>query len=219
MRTFVCFGDSNTHGTLPMHSMEDRRRLGPEKRWPGVAKRLLGDGWNLVEEGLPGRTTVHDDPIEGAHKNGRLALPMVLETHRPIDFLVIKLGTNDLKQRFSVTAWDIAASAGKLVEMAMASDCGRDFGPPQVLLVAPAPVLETGCLAEMFTGGAAKSQAFGVRYRETAGDLGCRFLDAGMVMASSLVDGIHFDELAHGALGEAIAVELADMAGTNLAAE
>ncbi|MEM7461801.1 MAG: hydrolase, partial [Pseudomonadota bacterium] len=101
-----------------MRRDDDKRRLEYERRWTGVAANLLGSGWRVVEEGLPGRTTVHDDPIEGRHKNGLSALPMVLESHRPIDMLVIMLGTNDLKTRFSLTAGDIACSEGKLVEAA-----------------------------------------------------------------------------------------------------
>ena len=75
----------------------------------------------VIAEGLNGRTTVHDDPIDGVHKNGARFLPVVLETHAPIDLLIIKLGTNDLKMRFSVTAYDIADGAGHLVDVARAS--------------------------------------------------------------------------------------------------
>ena len=58
----------------------------------------------MIEEGLPGRTTVHADPIEGAYKNGLAFLPAVLETHRPVDLVVLMLGTNDLKRRFGASA-------------------------------------------------------------------------------------------------------------------
>ena len=75
---------------------------------------------HLVEEGHPGRTTVHDDPIEGEHRNGARILPALLESHRPIDLLAIHLGTNDLKHRFSVTAFEIARSLERLVLAAKA---------------------------------------------------------------------------------------------------
>ncbi len=56
----------------------------------------------VVEEGLSGRTTVHDDPIEGAHKTAGpiCALPPPT-TPRFDTSSFIMLGTNDLKIRFS----------------------------------------------------------------------------------------------------------------------
>jgi lysophospholipase L1-like esterase len=38
-----------------------------------------------------------------------------LETHKPLDLVIILLGTNDLKMRFSVSAYDIANGVGELV--------------------------------------------------------------------------------------------------------
>src|SRR3954466_2910953 len=126
VRTVLCYGDSNTHGTKPMPEPFAMGRLGPEERWPGVMRSRLGAGWAVIEEGLPGRTTVHDDPIEGHWKNGIKVLPALIETHRPFDVLVIMLGTNDLKTRFSLPAVDIAAGAGLVVGMARAIPTLKD---------------------------------------------------------------------------------------------
>ena len=84
-RVLVCFGDSNTHGSPPSAGVDRPARYGPDVRWPGLLATALGPGWRVHEEGLPGRTTVHPDPIEGAHLSGLAALPMVLGTHSPID--------------------------------------------------------------------------------------------------------------------------------------
>ena len=155
MQTVLCYGDSNTHGTLPMASLEATGRLGPDERWPGVLAKTLGPSWRVVEEGLPGRTTVHPDPIEGVHKNGLAALPVALESHRPLDLVILMLGTNDLKARFSLVPEDIAAGVERLVLAIRASEAGPGLAAPRLLLVAPPPVIEVGCLAAMFTGGAA----------------------------------------------------------------
>src|SRR5262249_4462621 len=69
-RPLLCYGDSNTHGTKPLSVPGVLERFDPADRWPGVLREALGPGWTIVEEGLPARTTVHDDPIEGRHKNG-----------------------------------------------------------------------------------------------------------------------------------------------------
>jgi len=97
MPIILCFGDSNTHGSIPMRDRDDSRRFGPDERWPGVLRNELGAGWTVIEEGLPGRTTLHDDPIEGVYKNGLWYLRACLESHRPIDLMTLMLGTNDLK--------------------------------------------------------------------------------------------------------------------------
>jgi len=76
-------------------------RFDREERWTGVLAQTLGAGWKIVEEGLPARTTVHDDPIEGRHKNGLSYLRPCLESHLPVDVVVLMLGPNDLKARFS----------------------------------------------------------------------------------------------------------------------
>ncbi|HEY4163653.1 MAG TPA: GDSL-type esterase/lipase family protein, partial [Dongiaceae bacterium] len=106
MKTILCYGDSNTFGTAPMHHLDDARRYGPGERWAGVVRLALGAEWWLVEEGLPGRTTVLDDPIEGANRNGITHLSACLESHWPLDVVVIMLGTNDLKARFGMPPQD-----------------------------------------------------------------------------------------------------------------
>lgn len=204
-KTALCFGDSNTHGTCPMRTLDDRRRFAPGERWPGHLAAALGAGWRVVEEGLPGRTTVHPDPIEGEHKNGLAALPIMLETHLPIDVVVVMLGTNDLKVRFSVPASDIAIALDHLILAIRKSDAGPDNQAPQVVLVSPPPILETGILATMFEGGAEKSQKLGALCAGLAARNGAGFLDAGTVISSSPVDGIHFEADEHAKLGRAVA--------------
>ena len=110
-KTVLCYGDSNTWGYDPA----TQKRYPRNVRWAGVLRRALGNGYLVIEEGLNGRTTVWDDPIEG-YKNGKEYLVPCLETHKPIDLVIIMLGTNDLKARFHVPACDIAAGAGVAIE-------------------------------------------------------------------------------------------------------
>jgi len=109
MKTVLCYGDSNTWGYDPT----SKERFAPETRWTGVLAESLGVAFRVIEEGLNGRTTVWDDPIEG-HKNGQTYLVPCLASHKPIDLVVLMLGTNDLKMRFSVPADDIARGVGLL---------------------------------------------------------------------------------------------------------
>lgn len=204
-KTVLCFGDSNTHGTRAMRHVGDRRRFGKSVRWTGVMAANLPSDFNIIEEGLPGRTTVFDDPIEGAHKNGMRTLRAVLESHREVDLVIIMLGTNDLKHRFSVTASDIATGAEKLIIEVRNALVGRDGSASQMLLVSPVPVEEVGILADMFLGGAEKSKALGAKMAAVAERQEIGFLDLADVAQVDLVDGIHLDEKAHEAIGQAMA--------------
>lgn len=200
-KTILCYGDSNTWGYDPTSG----ERLAEDVRWPGVLRAALGEAYRVIEEGLSGRTTAWDDPIEGAHKNGRTYLLPCLESHRPLDLVVIMLGTNDLKARFGLNASDIAQGAYALAEAALKSWTGPGEAAPRVLVVAPPPIAKLTDFAETFDGVEEKSARFAGHYRRYTNSLGCGFLDAGSVMVSSDLDGIHFEAGEHRKLGEAVA--------------
>lgn len=207
IRTVLCYGDSNTFGTATVDRPDGR--YGPDERWPGVLRTALGSGWLVIEEGLGGRTTVSDDPVEGPDKNGRTYLYPCLRSHRPLDVVAIMLGTNDLKHRFGKTPWDIAEGVGVLVSLAKTSGAGRNEGVPEIIVMCPAPMLpELPMHAELFRGGYEKSLELSRHYRALAERLAVRFFDAGSVMTSSKVDGFHLDPEAHAALGKAMAAEI-----------
>ncbi len=203
--TILCFGDSNTYGAVPTLARVGRHRFAPDRRWPGIVRQQLGSDWQVVEEGHPGRTTLRDDPIEGNHKNGLRGLPISLESHMPIDLVILMLGTNDLKQRFAASPSDIADSVEVVAKAVQASEAGPGDTAPAVMIIAPPPILEVGWLAEMFVGGAQKSLEFGVRLAEVAARCRAAFLDAGTLVESSTVDGIHLEAEAHRVLGSAVA--------------
>ena len=144
----LCYGDSNTWGADPATSTRFDRDI----RWPGVLQKALGAGYHVIEEGLGGRTTVWEDPIEG-HKNGKEYLIPCLATHSPLDLVIIMLGTNDLKVRFSATAQDIAAGAGILVDIVYKSGTVKNPKTPKVLLLVPPPLGNLNGNEEMFEGG------------------------------------------------------------------
>lgn len=214
-KVIVCFGDSNTWGAKP----DGSGRFAPDVRWTGVLQRELGSGYKILEEGLNGRTTNIDDTIE-EDRNGRRHLPPLLESHRPFDLIVIMLGTNDLKTRHNRAAPDIAQSAAKLADMARKSMCGPENTAPRVLLMAPPATIEAGHgLDGIFAGSVEKSKHFPKEYAFWADAVGVDFLDAGSVVVSSEVDGIHFDAEEHEKLGKAVAAKVKEIIGWPRAAE
>jgi lysophospholipase L1-like esterase len=179
----------------------DRRPGGPS--WCGVPRD---------REGLNGRTTRWDDPIE-VGRNGLTYLRACIESHQPLDLIIIMLGTNDLKRRFDLSASDIAQSAAGLAETAWRFAQAPDGSHAEVLLVAPPAVCTLTEFDQMFDGAREKSRQFSRYYRLAAGWRHLPFFDAGSVIVSSEKDGIHFDADEHRKLGEALADEVRRLAG------
>jgi len=205
MFELMCFGDSNTWGYAPRSGERYPRSV----RWTGVLQASLGSEFVVIEEGLNGRTTVWEDPVEG-DKNGKRHLSPCLQSHAPLDLVVLLLGTNDLKKRYSAPLCDIASGAGVLVDIIQASGTGRAGAAPAVLLLAPPPLAATAVTAfgGIFEDGVEKSRELGKLYKEAARLRGCPFLDTGAIIKSSDIDGIHFEEKSHRILGEAVAEEV-----------
>jgi lysophospholipase L1-like esterase len=211
MKSILCYGDSNTWGYNPVSG----KRHNYENRWTSIMQKKLGDEYLVIPEGLNGRTTVWEDPIE-LHKNGAAYLPPCLESHKPLDLVIIMLGTNDLKQRFSLPAVDIAAGVGVLVDIVKKSGCGPvspdkntengdAVSSPEVLVLIPPEVRKLSNFAEMFTGAREKSLKFPAAYASMAEERGVSFLDIGRDVRFSDADGIHFEPDQLLILGEMIA--------------
>lgn len=213
MAVILCIGDSNTHGTRPMPSLDGAGRFGHEARWPSVMGAALGPGFEVINEGHPGRTTVHDDPTTGAYRNGLRVLPALLESHKPLDMVILMLGTNDLKYCYHVSAFDISLFLERLVRVIQGFGAGVNTAAPDVLVVCPPPIMEVGCLTEMFAGGAAKSQGLAAAVKAMTDRLGVGFLDAGAVIKVSALDGIHYEAEAQRVLGLAMAAAVTDHFG------
>lgn len=206
MKTVLCFGDSNTWGYIP----ETGERYPRTVRWPGVMQAELGEAFHVIEEGLNGRTTVWDDPIEG-YKNGRNYLIPCLASHAPIDVMTIMLGTNDLKTRFSLSAFDIAEGAGVLVRIAQASESGPVGTAPRILLIAPPGVGKLSFLDEMFAPAPQNAPRLAAHFRRVAEETGCEFLDAGSLIRASDEDGIHLTPESHRVLAAAVTAKIREM--------
>jgi lysophospholipase L1-like esterase len=202
-KTILCYGDSNTWG----HNPDTFDRYPAEVRWPGVLRAELGSAYHVIEEGLCGRTTVWDDPVEDLMSGARYLYPC-LKTHRPIDAVVIMLGTNDLKYRYHLSAFDIAEAAGRLGNIVRSSEAGPAGGTPKALIVCPPPITETGVFAEMFRCGHETSLGLHAEFARMGKERDFPILFADEVASSSPVDGIHLSSSAHAAIGVAVAARV-----------
>ncbi len=205
MPTILTFGDSNTHGTPPIVTPGVYARFPAGTRWPTVMAAELGPKWTLVEESLPGRTAQFPDPIMGPHMEGTSALRIALESHGPIDVLTIMLGTNDTKNMFGATPEKIAGGMDALLRIARSEPMQTRHGGFKILLICPPPVKVQGPISDQFLFADTKGKALPPLYKTIAAHHGVGYMDAGKVIETSAIDGVHFDEADHPKLGQAVA--------------
>jgi lysophospholipase L1-like esterase len=203
MKTMLCYGDSNTWGCVPLSTWADNARYEAARRWPNVMQKALGEDWQGIAEGLLGRTPCMN-PVEGGHMSGLAYLRPCLESHRPIDLVVLMLGTNDFKRRFSLDGEDVAQGLERLIlETARRDVFGGE--PPRILVVCPPPIDAVSLFMTMFATADLRSRQLAPLLRDVASAHGAGFLNAGDIIRSSPIDGIHLSEHAQVALGRAVA--------------
>ena len=211
MKYILCYGDSNTYGA----SDDGSPRYELSVRWPGVLQRELGGEYHIYENGLCGRTTVFDDPVEEG-RCGKTGLPTALEVNAPLDAVVLMLGTNDCKNRFRMSAVEIGLGMELLVRYCNRPEYGRDGKPPRILVVAPAKMDGKWSEDHMATIFAPHASEVSVQlapvYTGIAQQSGVDFFDASQV-AKVGDDNVHLKPSEHEKLGRALADKLRSMLG------
>ncbi len=215
-KRILCFGDSLTWGWVPVADGMPTERYPRQKRWPGALAEALGAGYLVLEEGLSARTTNADDPTD-PRLNGATYLPASLASHLPLDLVILMLGTNDTKAYFRRTPLDIAIGMSILVTQVLTSagGVGTGYPAPRVLVVAPPPLapMPNPWFQLIFEGGQEKSARLAEVYAAMASFVKVPFFDAGSVIATDGIDGIHFTEETNLALGRALAEPVAAILG------
>lgn len=106
------------------------------------------------------------------------------------------LGTNDLKASFNLSVQDIHAGASSLCKQVLEFDYGS-YKTPQILLVAPAPLVDSIELGDELFDSLANSKRIAPAYYQLSQDLNLHFLDAGRIVKTSNLDGVHWDREGH----------------------
>lgn len=210
-KTIICFGDSNTHG----YDTATDGRFDEGTRYTGLLATLLGDAYQIHEEGLGGRTACFDDPLTEGLSGLQLITPLLM-THEPVDLLLIMLGTNDTKQRFGATPENIATGISRLIRKAKDTS-GAWRTAPNILLICPPPIepgYQSAAFAgEMGVGCDEKARQLAPLYQRVAEELHCAFLDAGTIDGVRMHphDCMHLTAESHRLLAEAIARMIPDL--------
>ncbi len=197
MRRVLCFGDSNTYGYSPV----DGQRYGDDINWPGVLDRLLGDKFEVINEGKNGRTVAFDDPYkEGC--NGMNDIESCIEEHEPVDLVIIMLGTNDLKVYFDASPQIIAENLREMCKIVQTKTDAR------IILASPALLgdqIEFSPLHLEF-GRTQVDYSFELApyFEKVAKEVGAEFIDLAMVAMSSDVDCLHLMPEEHAKVAQAM---------------
>lgn len=212
MINILFYGDSNTWGFNP----ETGCRYPYDVRWTSVAEKALGEGYNCIAAGINGRTTVFDDPWK-ACRNGKDALDFELQSHKPLDLVVIMLGTNDLK--FGDASLSARGIETIMMMVKMANERFITASPvfpngAKVLLVSPiliGEIDENHFEYDLIPNGHEESMRFASLYKEMADKCGAYFLDAAKFADPSPIDSEHMTPEGHSALGKAIAEKIKEI--------
>ena len=204
MAVVLCFGDSLTWGYNPGTGT----RLPAPDRWPNVLADALGPDVTVIAEGLNGRTTTVDSPFR-AMRSGAAMLPALLESHAPVDVVVIILGTNDLQTALGLSANYAASGIASLLDIVARSLAGPDRRSPRALVVSPPHIMApSGFVGVLWEGREAESQRLADRYAPVAAITGAAFFDAAAVVSPSIADGVHLDAAGQRILGIRLAAEV-----------
>lgn len=210
MKNILCFGDSNTFGTNPHGGRWSR-----DVRWTGRLQNLLGDDYYVIEDGCGGRTSSWNDSLEGS-KNGREHLPVSLACHKPLDLVILMLGTNDLKSRFHATASDIAEGVRCLAQTVQHYLYGPAYPVPEVLIISPIHLgedVEHGGYGGFENSAVEKSKKLAALMEKEARMLGCAYLDAAIVAEPSRTDRLHMEADSHERLAQAVYEKVKEILG------
>lgn len=207
MKTILCYGDSNTYGYDPAVGRGSRYPY--EKRWTSILAGMLGPDYCVVAEGLNGRTTAYDRP-GFPWKNGLGPLAAIMGSHKPLDYIVFMLGTNDCNVEMGLSAGQIAYGMECLVNTAREMSMVQQERVPEIIVVAPAPIdgdiSMSPFYGEIDASSVEKSVALAALYEDIAKRYGCRFVNAtGCEVAD---DCEHLTELGHRQLAEMLFEEI-----------
>lgn len=207
-KRILCFGDSNTWGFSP----EDGHRM--DQRW---TRRLNPAGFEteILEEGLNSRNAVCRDP-HMPEKCGYDSWKMMLMSHKPLDAVILMLGTNDLKSTYHCSARYIANGLREYVREWMNPTLYEGTAQPALLVVSP--ILLSGKLPELEGEGGgfneySRKQSL-LLWDEVKASLApypVTLLNAADFARASDLDGLHMDEDNHAKLAAAISRTLENM--------
>jgi lysophospholipase L1-like esterase len=214
-RRVLLYGDSLVWGWIPVENQKDGGRYPYKSRIAGIMQKELGGNWNLVEEGLNGRTAGIDVAFwnfpdidrDDQNFNGRRTLLPIMWSHEPLSVIIIMLGTNDARNFLHQNIDDIERSISTLISLIKSGS--REKEKATIILASP-PGARTGKSELSNTlfdeGSFALVKQYSTVYKAVAEREGVLFFDAAsLVPVADGVDGVHLSVKSNIILGKALA--------------
>jgi lysophospholipase L1-like esterase len=203
-KRILCYGDSNTWGWVPLGM--GLKRHSQNERWPKILQKLLGKNYEIIENGLGGRTTMFDDPRpEFPNRNGLNTLPIILESQLPLDLIIVMLGTTDTKEMLKVSSKKTTEGLKKIITCIKSFKIINKQPSPKILIIVP-PVIDenTDFAKPLFKGATKKSKDLVKLYAKLAKEEQIFYLNPTSTIKVDKQDGIHIDNKMHNKLAKLI---------------
>lgn len=196
-KRILCYGDSNTRGRVPSSMWTERYQS--TIRRTGALQNLLGDDYEIIEEWLWARTTMFDDPRpEFPERNGLSTLPIILESHLPLDLVILMLGTTDTKEMLNISSEMTAEWMRKLIKTTKNYKILKWSSAPKILIIVPPIVNEQWIVASsLFKWSTVKSNELIELYKKVAEDENVLYLDPTKEIQVNEKDWVHIDSDNH----------------------
>lgn len=198
-KRILCYGDSNTRGMIPITGGFYPVSIS----WPGQLQNILGSNFEIISEGLYGRTIVAEE-IGKSWKTGITHLEAILKSHIPLDVLIIMLGTNDIKDRHNLSANQIGEHLEQLI--IKAKEVLKNYKTSIIIICPPSVITpDNGLPLERMSAGPEKFIFLPKLYKDVAEKNNCLYINAGESIKLNDTDGYHLNENGHKKLAEVVA--------------
>ena len=200
MKKIICYGDSNTFGYSP----KDGIRFDENTRWTGVLQKILGAGYEVINEGACDRTGFVNNP-KGGLFSAPVHFPEFIVRVENFDLLILWIGTNDLQFQYDIS--------GEVIEKGLENLIKQAKTKAKNIIVIPPVILTEKVLAGYFSyqfdeTSVAKSKEAGKIFRQVAENNHCSFFDINEFTSPSDFDGLHYDENSHRLIAEKLTAHI-----------
>jgi len=201
-KRILIYGDSYTFGKIPGGARYDS-----ETRFTGILQKELGENFDVIEEGLRGRT-VDGENRAFQYRNGFPQFGPILGSHFPLDLVVFFLGTNDLNNGSDKSPEQVAKGYDGYIERVEWWSKHLDFTTPKIMIVAPPNIFERASyklFGAIFKGSESRIRKLPKVLEKFTNSKELFFFDSSAVVTVSEIDGIHLSAEENKKLGEALA--------------
>ncbi len=202
MKKILCFGDSNTYGFTPATGV----RYDKKTRWSGRLADLLGDDYEILEEGMNNRNGFFKNP-QSVKLCGIDYLPIYLQNHRDIDICILALGTNDSQFFYNLDKQTVQNGLQSLTTSLL------EVNPKTKIIIIPPVKIQPNILDGIFSmqfdlTSVDKTVETFEEYKNFAQRNDFYYLDLNEFVKPSIADGLHYSSESHKIMAEKIAEKI-----------